>query len=346
MKYNIKGKGYSLEELKTFMADCNNVYLYGTGKVALKLANLLKENGIEWLGFVTTLPNDEGKTFFDHNVYCIDDINFEKNDGIVLAVAEKTHAEIMSIIKEKRKSVKIYQQRIFGRTINIPVGYLKGADKEKGFFGRFQELNKWGEVFDTDKHHKAHDYLRKYELFLQYYKEKEFTLLELGVFRGGSLNTWGGIKSDKGYFDKAKIIGVDIDPACCQYVDKQEVIIKDLGVAENLEELKTLSPSVIVDDASHFCSHQIMALLVLWDVLPSGGIYIMEDVDTSFNNVGYVGFNDTIISAYDVCQNLAECVTSGGESRNDIPMKKQIEVIASQIDMISFIHGSCVMIKK
>lgn len=337
---------YTLDELKDFIDSCNKVYLYGTGKVAYKLATLLQSKGITWFAFVTTtLENDRG-TFFEHPIYCIDDVEFEANDGIVLAVAEKTHNEIISIINEKKKSVKYYQQRVFGRTFSLPVDYLKGANKNVGFFGRFQDLNKWGEVFDTDKHHKAHDYLRKYELFLQYYKDKEFTLLELGVFRGGSLRTWGGITSDKGYFDKARVIGVDIDSECRQYVTEQDIIIKDLGVSENLEELKQLNPSVIVDDASHFCSHQIMALIVLWDALPSGGVYIMEDVETSFSHLGYVGFDDAVVTAYDVCQAIAECVTSGGELRIDSPLKVQIEKIALQMDMISFIHGSCIMIKK
>lgn len=341
-----KDAGYTFEELQSFMNGCNKVYLYGMGKVALQLATMLTDKGLDWFAFVTTTPNPIGTNFFAHPAYSIEDISFEEDEGIVLAVAERTQDEILSILKRKNVLAKIYPQRVIGRTIDVPSNYLKGADINQGFFGRFHELDNWGALFDTDKHHGKHDYLRKYELFLQYYKDKEFTLLELGIYHGGSLATWGGIKSASGYFRKAKVVGVDIDSGCYQYAREQDVIIKDLGVAENLEELKSVHPSIIVDDASHFCSHQIMAFLILWDVLPSGGIYIMEDIETSFPHIGFIGYDDAIISAYDVCQGIAECVTSGGKLRNKIPLQKYIEEIATQIDMISFIQGSCIMIKK
>lgn len=191
-----------------------------------------------------------------------------------------------------------------------------------------------------------HDYLRKYELFLQLYKDKEFTLLELGVFHGESLATWGGKNSQEGYFSQARVIGVDINSKCVENVKCQEIVIKDLGEKNNIGSLREYNPSVIVDDASHYCSHQIMAIVELWDVLPSGGIYIMEDIETSFTHMGYVGFDDAVITAYDFCQAIAESTTSGGVLREIIPLKREIEHIASQIDMISFIHGSCIMVKK
>lgn len=60
----------------------------------------------------------------------------------------------------------------------------------------------------------------------------------------------------------------------------------------------------------------------------------------------HAGFDDAVITAYDVCSAVAECVTSGGALRNEIPLLEDIERIASQVDMISFIHGSCILIKK
>ena len=72
----------------------------------------------------------------------------------------------------------------------------------------------------------------------------------------------------------------------------------------------------------------------------------MEDIETSFPHLGFIGFDDAIISAYDVCQGVAECVASGGTLRKEIPLKNHMEKIAAQTDMISVIHGSCIMIKK
>ena len=58
-----------------------------------------------------------------------------------------------------------------------------------------KDLNKWHHYFDI------------YEENFSRYRNKKITLLEIGVFRGGSLSMW------KKYFGaQAKIIGIDIKP--------------------------------------------------------------------------------------------------------------------------------------
>lgn len=341
-----KERHYTIEEMIDFISDCDEIYLYGAGKIAKRIARLLQGKNVSWTAFLVTDLSNCDKELMGHPVYSVDQIKMRENDGIILAVAEKTQAQLLQYLDTLECPARIYEQRIYSRYYVVPENYLRGADKEKGFFAKFQTLNSLGEYFGTDKCNKGHDYLRKYELFLQYWKDKKFTLLELGVFRGESLFTWGGSGDREGYFNEARIIGVDINPDCCQYAGRKEVIIKDLGKREDLMELKSLRPSIILDDASHLCTHQLMALLTLWDIIPSGGIYILEDIDTSFENMGYHGFDDAIISTYDFCKGVAECVTSGGGLRNKVPLYEKIEIIASQVDMISFIHGSCIMIKK
>lgn len=71
--------------------------------------------------------------FIDHPVYFIDDIVLKREDGIVLAVAEKSQDEIFTKLKEIESPAKIYAQKLFGRKIVIPKGYLNGADKNRGF---------------------------------------------------------------------------------------------------------------------------------------------------------------------------------------------------------------------
>ena len=341
-----KDKKITLDELQDFVNGCNRIFLYGAGKVAAKLGDMLNENNILYEAFVVSDGKKNAADLMGHPVLDVDKVEFTASDGLILAVGEQARTEIIKSLNEEGCPAQVYVQQIFGRIIKIPEDFLRGSNSQQGYFARFSELDKIGEKFDTDKSHKGHDYLRKYELFLQYFRDKEFTLLELGVFHGGSLSTWGGYKSEQGYFTKARIVGADINPDCRMYVDGQEVLIKDLGKWDQLEELCELHPSVIVDDASHFCSHQIMALLTLWKAIPDGGIYIMEDIDTSFPHIGYVGYDDATVTAYDVCQAIAEFVTSGGPLRSDFPLREDIERIASEIDMISFIHGSCIMIKK
>ena len=40
--------------------------------------------------------------------------------------------------------------------------------------------------------------------------------------------------------------------------------------------------TVIIDDGSHLPSHQLLSLETLWPALAPGGLYIVEDVETSY----------------------------------------------------------------
>ncbi len=214
-------------------------------------------------------------------------------------------------------------------------------EKESVYFNRYVELEQLGVKRATDKSSLWHNYLNKYDMFLNHLRQEEFIFLELGVFHGSSVKMW----SD--YFRKAKIIGVDIDPECKQYAsDRINILTGDLSNIKSLNVLASLKPSVIVDDASHIWSHQISALFELFPCLPSGGIYIMEDVGTSLNLKAYPGYNDVSVSAYDVLSQIAEVCTGGQELRVPREFQTFIEEIGKQVEMISFIRESCIMIKK
>lgn len=107
-----------------------------------------------------------------------------------------------------------------------------------------------------------------------------------------------------------------------------------------------------MDDASHLWSHQIKALYHLLPSLESGGIYILEDLGTSFYSYRTIEYADACVSAYDFCSALAEVVCSQelfrvqGLEANVMLFKKEIEELASQIEMITFIHQSCIIIKR
>ena len=210
-----------------------------------------------------------------------------------------------------------------------------------GFFSTTTYLDDIGKKFATDKCSVLHNYLDKYDFILNQFKNSSFNLLELGVFFGSSLKMW------KEYFPNAKIFGVDINPNCMQYSDDRiEVLIGDLSNVQNLIELKKINPSIIIDDASHLWSHQVKAILTLFSCLPSGGVYIMEDLGTSLNTDKWSDYNDYPVSGYDICQQIAEVATGKTHLRNPGLYQEQIEEIGMQTEMISFIKGSCIIIKK
>ena len=211
---------------------------------------------------------------------------------------------------------------------------------KESFFSS-SELDDIGLFFHTDKSRLHHDYLRKYEFFFHPWRNKEFRLMELGVYRGESIRTW------EKYFSQAKIVGIDVEKVCENCAsDRCEIVITDLAKEENLKQLMRWKPSIIIDDASHMWSHQIKALFILWNVLPHGGIYIVEDIETSFPESGFVGYDDAIISTFDICAAIAK-VSAGGCHLHGLNLfSAEIENIGQNVEMISFIEGSCIMVKK
>ena len=189
--------------------------------------------------------------------------------------------------------------------------------------------------------------MKKYEFFLSKYKNERITLLELGIYQGASLKMWSE------YFPEANIVGIDIDERCKRFENGKIVCkIRDLSEWKNLVELSTCKPSIIVDDASHIWSHQIKALFALFPELSSGGIYILEDITTSFLVCEGMVYQDAPYSAYDVLCTISRAVTSGEYlTETTVPAGLQMivgemEELAREVDMITFIHGSCVIVKK
>jgi hypothetical protein len=218
-----------------------------------------------------------------------------------------------------------------------------------------QELDELGKRYGTDKcsGENCHDFLRKYEFFLKPLKHEAFTLLELGVFKGASLRTWAD------YFTKASIVGVD-----CEEVTRNEeggrikVVIGNIAEAPFLESLKELQPRVIIDDASHWWPDQIRSLFVLYESLASGGIYIVEDVHTSFQPLAPLFSCGLEIVPFSLLLKIAEYMTGNGKKAPIVRDKVllplspekifpgEVKAIANMTDAITFIERAVILIKK
>lgn len=129
-------------------------------------------------------------------------------------------------------------------------------------------IGKWIHYFDIyDKH------------FSQY-RGKPVNILEIGVFQGGSLQMW------KHYFgDKANIYGVDINPVCKEFEEKNiKIFIGSQSDRKFLRELKKAIPQVdiLIDDGGHTMKQQIVTFEELFGHIKHDGIYLCEDVHTSY----------------------------------------------------------------
>jgi cephalosporin hydroxylase len=123
-------------------------------------------------------------------------------------------------------------------------------------------------------------YFDIYDRHFAPYRGKEITVVEFGVSHGGSLQMW------KKYFGrKARIVGVDINPACAAFTEPRiEVVIGDQEDRKFLRALrKKVGPiDVVIEDGGHTMPQQINTFEVLWPAMRDGGVFLLEDLHTSY----------------------------------------------------------------
>lgn len=135
--------------------------------------------------------------------------------------------------------------------------------------------------YDTDKSQHSH-YLRNYEEFFRPLLEKDIRLLELGVYKGGSLLLW------RDYFERGLIVGLDLQPVALP--DQSARIRIFEGMQQDTKLLDRIAREtapegfdVIIDDCSHIGELTRISFWHLFDNhLKPGGIYVIEDWSTGY----------------------------------------------------------------
>lgn len=128
--------------------------------------------------------------------------------------------------------------------------------------------------------HKWIHYFNIYDLHFKKFRDQEVVILEIGVYQGGSLRMW------KDYFgDKAKIFAIDINPRCKQFeTDSVKIFIGSQDDRDFLNKIKNQIPliDILIDDGGHEMRQQIVTFEELFDHIKVGGIYLCEDLHTSY----------------------------------------------------------------
>ncbi len=339
------------DEILHFIGKHDRVYIYGKGYVGNYIKKYLDEEDICPAGFVVTDDKGDENCCEGIPVFLVREMNFSEKDGIIIAVSEKNQKEIATLLVD----LGVGKEHIYGQkmicTHDGALENLSGKLKEHGsdngdYFSIYTELDSIGKKAGTDKSSQWHNYLSKYEFFIARYKNEKINVLELGVLEGDSVRMW------QNYFSKAEVYGVDINPESKRNEDERiKVIIGNLDDISFIQSLSDINPSIIIDDASHSWNQQILALCTLYHTLPSGGIYILEDIETSFSAQKHRGYDNAVISGYELCEAISKVVTSGEflnlreESAAVMNFKDEIYDIASKTAMISYIYGSCIFIR-
>ena len=123
-------------------------------------------------------------------------------------------------------------------------------------------------------------YLDIYDRYFSRYRGTEVHIVEIGVNNGGSLQMW------KDYFGpEAHIYGVDINPACKAFEEERiQIFIGDQSDQAFLRELSAAIPKIdiLIDDGGHEGPQQIPTYEILFPRIEPDGIYLCEDVSTSY----------------------------------------------------------------
>jgi len=147
----------------------------------------------------------------------------------------------------------------------------------------FKSMNRLEQYFYTNKRKVIHKFLHYFEIYDRHFSRfigKDVTILEIGVSKGGSLELW------RHYFgDKCKIYGIDIDPTCKSLESDQIEIF--IGDSEDREFLRCLKDKIseidiLIDDGGHTMKQQIVAFEELYPFISPDGVYLCEDLMTSY----------------------------------------------------------------
>lgn len=138
------------------------------------------------------------------------------------------------------------------------------------------------QLHDTTRPHTdkgaIHDYINGYynEAFAD--NSKPINLLEIGVYRGGSLQLWS-----QHFGPESKIYGFDVeDNIVPEFIDKPNIYFefKDAYADETIAEFKDEYFDIIIDDGPHTLQSQIDCMVKWWPKLAVGGKMVIEDIQS------------------------------------------------------------------
>jgi hypothetical protein len=150
--------------------------------------------------------------------------------------------------------------------------------------GRGNDLTYLAKIYRSDKWG-WHSYTRNYAHHFRKYRYKRIKLLEIGAggyddpkAGGESLRMW------KRYFLFANIYSIDIYEK--SFLEEKRIKIFK-GSQVDAVFLKDITGrmgtlDIIIDDGSHVNEHVVQTFKLLFPVLNDGGIYVVEDTQTSY----------------------------------------------------------------
>ncbi len=213
--------------------------------------------------------------------------------------------------------------------------------------------NELFETFAADTNvHKWHHYFDIYTHHFEPYRSAPIKMLEIGVFRGGSLRMW-----KKFFHADSVIVGIDIDKNCQQYEIADQQVYVRIGSQADRGFLATVNKEfgpfdIILDDGSHKTYHQLTSFTSLFrNALKDGGCYMVEDMHTNY----WASHVDTPQSFIELSKQMVDRLHEPYLGRKEVHFRHQhpeavselaLSYLAANLNRIAFYDSIVVFDKK
>lgn len=201
-------------------------------------------------------------------------------------------------------------------------------------------MNLWQDFLTNDEKiiHKWAHYFPIYERHFATWRNKSLTFLEIGVFRGGSLQMW-----QRFFGPMARIVGIDIDPQCKKH--ESPGIFVRIGDQSDPAFLQSVidefgAPDIVLDDGSHRMEHITCSFEFLYPKMHKNAIYMVEDLHTAYweEYGGGVNRSDTFIEIAKTCIDRLNADHSRGKIPSDF-ITRQTFAISFYDSVVCFEKG-------
>lgn len=215
---------------------------------------------------------------------------------------------------------------------------------------KYHEMDAIACEVGADKGSFYHDYTRVYSKYFSPFREAPIKFLEIGLYKGSSAHLW------EQYFPKAELHFMDI---CFDLVEHSSGrSMYHLVDQSKPDQLKGFIQDVgggfdiILDDGGHTMNQQITSFKELFPHVKSGGMYIIEDLHTSYWK-SFGGGNPRGPNTISFLKGLIDDVnyvgaTSAKAKHIDMPeeLENKLSYYQKEIESIHFYDSIAIIFKR
>lgn len=201
----------------------------------------------------------------------------------------------------------------------------------------------------ADKGSHYHNYTEVYSKYFAPIQDLPLKFLEIGIYKGSSVKMW------EEYLPSAELHFADITFERVEYFSQRSHY--HICNQENPKDLRKLMKKtggnfdVILDDGGHTMKQQITSLVTLFPYVKSGGMYIVEDLHTSYwpGHFGGGGSDSAIAflkSLIDEVNFVGAKTTRASHLALDPQLLSQLNIFQKEILSIHFYDSVAILIKR